>query len=200
MRGLVPTVVETTSRGERAYDIYSRLLRDRIVFLGGVIDDDLANLVCAQLLFLESEDADRDIWLYINSPGGSVTAAMSMYDAVQYVRPRVGTICMGMAASGGSLLLAAGAPGMRLALPNAMAMIHQPWAGGLQGSASDLAVHAQEILRQRDQCVDIYARHTGRSRELIAAALERDNFMSAQQALDFGLVDAIVERRDRAPG
>ena len=146
---LVPTVVESTTRGERSYDIYSRLLRDRIIFVGGVIDDDLANLVTAQLLFLEGEDPERDVHLYINSPGGSMTAALAMYDAMQYVRPQVETTCLGMAASGASLLLSAGAPGRRLALPNSLVVIHQPWAQGMQGQATDLDVHAREILRQR---------------------------------------------------
>ena len=194
-RLLVPTVVETTTRGERAYDIYSRLLRDRIVFLGTAIDDDVANLVTAQLLFLESEDPEKDIDLYINSPGGSVTSALAIYDAMRYVRPRVGTTCLGMAASGGSLLLAAGEAGMRKALPNAMVMIHQPWAQGLQGKASELEVHAREILRQREQMIDIYGEHTGRSREELERDLERDTYMTAQQAVTYGLVDVIIERR-----
>jgi ATP-dependent Clp protease, protease subunit len=193
---LVPTVVESTNRGERAYDIYSRLLRDRIVFLGAEITDDTANLVTAQLLFLEGEDAGKPVHLYINSPGGSVTAALSMYDAMQYVSAPVSTICVGMAASGGSLLLASGAPGKRLALPNSLVMIHQPWAAGLRGKASDLEVHAREILRQRDQIVHIYASHSGRTVDEAAAAMERDNFMTAQQALEWGLIDDIVSRRE----
>ena len=159
---LVPTVVESTTRGERSYDIYSRLLRDRIIFVGGVIDDDLANLVTAQLLFLEGEDAERDVHLYINSPGGSMTAALAMYDAMQYVHPQVETTCLGMAASGASLLLSAGAPGRRLALPNSLIVIHQPWAQGMQGQATDLDVHAREILRQRALLIDLYHKHTGR--------------------------------------
>lgn len=195
---LVPTVVESTARGERAYDIYSRLLRDRIVFLGGVIDDDLANLVTAQLLFLESEDSERDIHLYINSPGGSVTSAMSIYDVMQYVRPSVETTCLGMAASGGSLLLAAGVPTRRRALRNSLVMVHQPWTQGLQGKASDLDVHAREILRQRDVMVSIYSRHTGRHPEQIEADIDRDNFMTAEQALGYGIIDEIVERRASA--
>lgn len=192
---LVPTVVESTARGERAYDIYSRLLRDRIVFLGAEITDEIANLVTAQLLLLESEDPGKPIHLYINSPGGSVTAALSMYDAMQYVSAPVSTICIGMAASGGSLLLAAGASGARLALPNSLVMIHQPWAAGLRGKASELEVHAREILRQRDQIVEIYARHSGRTTEQTAAAMERDNFMTAEQAKDWGLIDDIITRR-----
>jgi ATP-dependent Clp protease protease subunit len=195
---LVPTVVESTTRGERAYDIYSRLLRDRIVFLGDQITDDVANLVTAQLLFLESEDPGKPISLYINSPGGSVTAAVSMYDTVQYVSAPVSTICLGMAASGGSLLLAGGAAGLRLALPNSLIMIHQPWAGGLQGKATDLEVHAREILRQRDLIVGIYARHSGRTHEQVVADIERDNFMTAEQALRWGLIDQIVSRREQA--
>jgi ATP-dependent Clp protease protease subunit len=193
---LVPTVVETTSRGERSYDIYSRLLRDRIVFLGDQITDDVANLVTAQLLFLESEDPGKPISLYINSPGGSLTSALSMYDAMQYVSAEVSTICLGMAASGGSLLLAGGAPGLRMALPNSLILIHQPWSGEMQGKATDLEVHAREILRQRDLLVNIYARHSGRSAEKVALDMDRDNFMTAEQALQWGLIDQIVSRRD----
>ncbi len=195
---LIPTVVESSSRGERSYDIYSRLLRDRIVFLGDQITDDVANLVTAQLLFLESEDPGKPINLYINSPGGSVTSAMSMYDAMQYVSAPVSTICLGMAASGGSLLLAAGSTGRRLALPNSLIMIHQPWASGLQGKATELEVHAREILRQRDLIVEIYARHSGRSPQEVAQAIERDNFMTAEQALQWGLIDQIISRREQA--
>ena len=193
---LVPTVVESTSRGERSYDIYSRLLRDRIVFLGDQITDDVANLVTAQLLFLESEDPGKPISLYINSPGGSVTSALSMYDAMQYVSAEVSTICLGMAASGGSLLLTGGAQGLRMALPNSLILIHQPWSGGMQGKASELEVHAREILRQRDLLVQIYARHSGRSAEQVALDMDRDNFMTAEQALQWGLIDQIVSRRD----
>ncbi|MBV8528086.1 MAG: ATP-dependent Clp protease proteolytic subunit [Candidatus Dormibacteraeota bacterium] len=192
---LVPTVVESTARGERAYDIYSRLLRDRIVFLGGVIDDDSANLTTAQLLFLESEDAEKDIHLYINSPGGSVTSAMSIYDAMQYVQPAVATLCLGMAASGGSLLLTAGAAGERRALRNSLVLIHQPWTQGMQGKASEIDIHAREILRQRDTLVAMYAKHTGRHPEQVAADMDRDNYMTAEQALDYGLIDEIIERR-----
>jgi ATP-dependent Clp protease protease subunit len=193
---LVPTVVESTSRGERSYDIYSRLLRDRIVFLGDQITDDVANLVTAQLLFLESEDPGKPISLYINSPGGGVTSALSMYDAMQYVSAEVSTICLGMAASGGSLLLAGGAKGLRMALPNSLILIHQPWSGGMQGKATDLEVHAREILRQRDLLVQIYARHSGRSAEQVALDMDRDNYMTAEQALQWGLIDQIVSRRD----
>ncbi len=194
---VVPTVVESTARGERSYDIYSRLLRDRIIFLGDQITDDVANLVTAQLLFLESEDPGKPIHLYINSPGGSVTSAMSMYDAVQYVSAPVSTICLGIAASGGSLLLAGGSAGRRLALPNSLIMIHQPWASGLQGKATELEVHAREILRQRDLIVEIYARHSGRSPEQVARDIERDNFMTAEQALQWGLIDQIISRREQ---
>jgi ATP-dependent Clp protease protease subunit len=195
---VIPTVVESTVRGERAYDIYSRLLRDRIIFLGDQITDEVANLVTAQLLFLESEESGKPIHLYINSPGGSVTSALSMYDAVQYVSSPVSTICLGMAASGGSLLLAGGSAGLRLALPNSLIMIHQPWVGGLQGKASDLEVHAREILRQRDLVVDIYARHSGRTPEEVERDIERDNFMTAEQALRWGLIDQIISRREQA--
>jgi ATP-dependent Clp protease, protease subunit len=195
---VVPTVVESTTRGERSYDIYSRLLRDRIVFLGDEITDEAANLVTAQLLFLESEEAGKPISLYINSPGGSVTAALSIYDTLQYVSADVSTICLGMAASGGSLLLAGGAPGLRLALPNSLILIHQPWTGGMQGKAGDLEVHAREILRQRDLLVEIYARHSGRSPEQVARDIDRDNFMTAEQALQWGLIDQIVSQREPA--
>ncbi len=195
---VIPTVVESTPRGERAYDIYSRLLRDRIIFLGDQITDETANLVTAQLLFLEAEDQGQPIHLYINSPGGSVTAALSMYDAMQWVSAPVSTICLGMAASGGSLLLAGGGAGRRLALPNSLILIHQPWASGLQGKASELEVHAREILRQRDLIVQIYARHCGQSEEKVARDIERDNFMTAEQALQWGLIDQIITRREQA--
>jgi ATP-dependent Clp protease, protease subunit len=196
----VPTVVEPTPRGERSFDIYSRLLRDRIVFVGGEIDDEMANLVTAQLLFLESEDAERDIWLYINSPGGSVTAAFSMYDAMQYVRAPVATLCLGMAASGASLLLCAGVPGRRYALPNSVVLIHQPWTPGMKGKATDIDVYAQEILRQRDRLVEMYAHHSGRDAEQVAADIDRDNFMTATQALDYRLIDRIIEHRPDRQG
>jgi ATP-dependent Clp protease protease subunit len=194
---VVPTVVESTSRGERSYDIYSRLLRDRIVFLGDQISDDAANLVTAQLLFLDSEEAGKPISLYINSPGGSVTAALSIYDTMQYVSAPVSTICLGMAASGGSLLLAGGAAGLRSALPNSLILIHQPWVQGMQGQAGDLEVHAREILRQRDVLVEIYARHSGRSLEQVAGDMDRDNYMTAEQAREWGLIDQIVSRREQ---
>ncbi|HEX4756138.1 MAG TPA: ATP-dependent Clp protease proteolytic subunit [Candidatus Dormibacteraeota bacterium] len=194
---VVPTVVESTSRGERSYDIYSRLLRDRIVFLGDQISDDAANLVTAQLLFLESEEAGKPISLYINSPGGSVTAALSIYDTMQYVSAPVSTICLGMAASGGSLLLAGGEAGLRSALPNSLILIHQPWVQGMQGQAGDLEVHAREILRQRDVLVEIYARHSGKSLEQVARDMDRDNYMTAEQAREWGLIDQIVSRREQ---
>lgn len=190
--GLIPTVLETTGRGERAYDIYSRLLRDRIVFVGQPIDDHVANLVTAQLLFLASEDPERDIYLYINSPGGSVTASLAMYDTMQYVAPKVATICTGMAASGGSLLLAGGAPGLRMALPHSQILIHQPWMGGLQGQATDLEIHAREIIRQRQELVTIYSRHTGYPAEKIERDLERDYFMTADEAVKYGLIDTVI--------
>ena len=195
---VIPTVVESSARGERAYDIYSRLLRDRIVFLGEEITDDSANLVTAQLLFLESEDPGKPINLYINSPGGSVTAALAIYDTMQFVSAEVSTICLGMAASGGSLLLAAGSPGMRQALPNSLILIHQPAMGGMRGKAADLEVHAREILRLRDLVVHIYARHSGRSPEEVARDIDRDNFMTAEQALKWGLIDHIVSHRQQA--
>jgi ATP-dependent Clp protease, protease subunit len=197
--GLIPTVLETTGRGERAYDIYSRLLRDRIVFVGQPIDDHVANLVTAQLLFLASEDPEKDIYVYINTPGGSVTAAMAMYDTMQYVAPKVATICTGMAASGGSLLLAGGAKGMRMALPHAEILIHQPWMGGLQGQATDLEIHAREIIRQREELVRIYARHTGQSPEKIERDIERDYFMTAEEAVKYGLIDTVIESAAEVP-
>jgi ATP-dependent Clp protease protease subunit len=196
--GLIPTVLETTGRGERAYDIYSRLLRDRIVFVGQPIDDHLANLVTAQLLFLASEDPERDIYLYINTPGGAVTGAMSIYDTMQYIQPKVATICTGMAASGGSLLLAGGHPGLRMALPHAQILIHQPWAGGLQGQATDLEIHAREILRQREELVRIYARHTGQAPEKIERDIERDYFMTSEEAVKYGLIDHVIESASAA--
>lgn len=192
----VPIVVEQSNRGERAYDIYSRLLKDRIVFIGGPIDDNVANLVIAQLLFLESEDPDKDIHVYINSPGGVVTAALAMYDTMQYVKPDVSTICIGQAASAGALLLAAGAKGKRYALPNSRIMIHQP-LGGAQGQATDIEIHAREILRMREHLNEILARHTGQPLEKIQNDTERDFFMSSEQAKEYGLIDAVVVRGDR---
>ena len=191
---LVPMVVEQTNRGERAYDIYSRLLKDRIVFLAGGIDDDIANLVIAQLLFLEAEDPDRDVHLYINSPGGSVTAGLAIYDTMRYIRPDVSTLCTGQAASMGSLLLTAGAVGKRFSLPNARIMVHQP-SGGFQGQATDVEIHAREILSMRKRLNDIYVRHTGQNFDTIEGVVERDNFMSPQEAMEFGLIDSVVTNR-----
>ena len=191
---LVPMVVEDSGRGERAYDIYSRLLKDRIIFLGGAIEDHMANLIIAQLLFLESEDPDRDIHLYVNSPGGVVTAGMAIYDTIQYLKAPVSTICVGQAASMGAVLLAAGAPGKRFALPHSRIMIHQP-LGGFQGQATDINIHAQEILRMRDTLNQVLARHTGQKLEKIAADTERDFFMDSENARSYGIIDSIVERK-----
>jgi len=196
MNTLVPMVVEQTNRGERAYDIYSRLLKERIIFLTGPIHDDVASLVCAQLLYLESENPNKDISFYINSPGGVVTAGLAMYDTMQYVRSDISTVCIGQAASAGSLLLMAGAPGKRYALPNAKVMVHQP-SGGFQGQATDIEIHAKEILATRQRLNEIYVRHTGQSLEVIEDAMERDRFMNPEDARDFGLLDAVVEQRPR---
>ena len=190
----VPIVVEQSNRGERSYDIYSRLLKDRIVFVTGEIDDTMANLVIAQLLFLESEDPDKDIHLYINSPGGSVSAGLAIYDTMQYIKPDVSTICMGMAASMASVLLAAGAPGKRFALPYSRVMIHQP-LGGVQGQASEIEITARESLRLRDEMNGILASHTGQTKEKIAQDTDRDNYMSSQQAKEYGLIDEVVSRK-----
>lgn len=190
----VPIVVEQSNRGERSYDIYSRLLKDRIVFVTGEIDDTMANLVIAQLLFLESEDPDKDIHLYINSPGGSVSAGLAIYDTMQYIKPDVSTICLGMAASMASVLLAAGAPGKRFALPYSRVMIHQP-LGGVQGQASEIEITAREILRLRDEMNGILASHTGQTKEKIAQDTDRDNYMSSQQAKEYGLIDEVVSRK-----
>ena len=191
---LVPMVVEQTSRGERAYDSYSRLLKERLSFLVGPIDDHMANLVVAQLLFLEAENPEKDISIYINSPGGVVTAGMAIYDTMQYIKPDVSTICVGQAASMGALLLAAGAAGKRFALPNSRVMIHQP-LGGFQGQATDIDIHAREILTLRARLNEVLARHTGQSLETIARDTERDNFKSAADAQAYGLVDQVLERR-----
>lgn len=190
----VPIVVEQSNRGERSYDIYSRLLKDRIVFVTGEIDDTMANLVIAQLLFLESEDPDKDIHLYINSPGGSVSAGLAIYDTMQYIKPDVSTICMGMAASMASVLLAAGAPSKRFALPYSRVMIHQP-LGGVQGQASEIEITAREILRLRDEMNGILASHTGQTKEKIAQDTDRDNYMSSQEAKEYGLIDEVVSRK-----
>jgi ATP-dependent Clp protease protease subunit len=187
-------VVEQTNRGERAYDIYSRLLKDRIIFLGDVIDDAVANIVIAQMLFLEAEDPDKDIFLYINTPGGSVPAGLAIYDTMQYIRPNVSTICMGLAASMGAVLLAAGTKGKRFALPNARIMIHQP-LGGVQGQAADIAIHAKEILRMREVLNHILSKHTGQPLERIERDTDRDYFMSVQEAKEYGLIDEVMVRR-----
>lgn len=194
---LVPMVVEQTNRGERSYDIFSRLLKERIVFAVGPIDDAMATLVVAQLLFLESENPDKDISLYINSPGGSVTSALSIYDTMQYIKPKVATLCIGLAASGGSLLLTAGEKGMRYCLPNSKVMIHQPH-GGVRGQASDIAVHAKDILDTRARLNEIYAKHTGQKIKVIEENMERDNFMNPDVALAFGLIDKVITTRDEA--
>jgi ATP-dependent Clp protease protease subunit len=191
---LVPMVVEQTARGERAYDIYSRLLKDRLIFIVGPIDDNVANLVVAQLLFLESENPDKDVHLYINSPGGIVTAGLSIYDTMQYIKPDVTTTCVGQAASMGSLLLAGGTKGKRYSLPHSRIMIHQP-SGGFQGQASDIHIHAQEILNLRKRLNSILAKHTGQTEERIERDSDRDNFMDAAAAVEYGLVDTVLEKR-----
>ncbi|MBD1571798.1 MULTISPECIES: ATP-dependent Clp endopeptidase proteolytic subunit ClpP [Vibrio] len=191
---LVPMVVEQTSRGERSYDIYSRLLKERIIFLTGQVEDHMANLVVAQLLFLESESPDKDIFLYINSPGGSVTAGMSIYDTMQFIKPNVSTVCMGQACSMGAFLLAGGEKGKRFCLPNSRVMIHQP-LGGFQGQASDIQIHAQEILTIKQRLNGLLAEHTGQPLEVIERDTDRDNFMSAQQSVDYGLVDSVLSNR-----
>ena len=192
---LVPTVVEQTNRGERSYDIYSRLLKDRIIFIGRPIDDDVANTVIAQLLFLEADDPDKDIYIYINSPGGSVTSALAMYDTIQYVKPDVSTICMGLGASAAALLLAGGADGKRYALPYARVMIHQP-KGGAQGQATDIEIQAQEIIELRGILNDILAEHTGQPVEKIAEDVDRDFFMSAEEAQEYGIIDEVISHQN----
>jgi ATP-dependent Clp protease protease subunit len=192
--GMVPIVIEQSGRGERAYDIYSRLLRERIVFLVGPVNDQTANLVVAQMLFLESENPDKDIFLYINSPGGSVSAGMSIYDTMQFVKPDISTMCMGLAASMGSFLLMAGAKGKRLSLPNSRIMIHQP-SGGAQGQATDIEIHAREILKTREQLNKIYAERTGQTLEKIQADMERDFFLDPQEAKAYGLIDQVIDKR-----
>jgi ATP-dependent Clp protease, protease subunit len=191
---LIPMVVEQTSRGERAYDIYSRMLKERIVFLTGPIEDNGANLICAQLLFLEAENPDKDISLYINSPGGVVSSGLAIYDTMQYIRPDVSTLCIGQAASMGSLLLAAGAPGKRFCLPNSDIMIHQP-LGGFRGPAADIEIHATQILKMRDRLNKIYAKHTGQDLRVVSANIDRDKFFDATEAKEFGLIDEVVEKR-----
>ncbi|MCH8861780.1 MAG: ATP-dependent Clp protease proteolytic subunit [Proteobacteria bacterium] len=191
---LVPMVVEQTNRGERAYDIYSRLLKERIIFITGAVDDVVASLVTAQLLYLEAENPKKEISIYINSPGGIVTSGLAVYDTMQYVRPKIATMCIGQAASMGSLLLAAGEPGMRYALPNARIMVHQP-SGGYQGQATDIEIHARETMKLKARLNDIYVKHTGQKLAVIEKALERDNFMDPGEAMAFGLIDEITEKR-----
>ena len=190
----VPIVVEQNNRGERSYDIYSRLLKDRIIFLSGPIDDSVANVVIAQMLFLESENPDKDIHLYINSPGGSVTAGMAIYDTMQYIKPDVSTICVGLAASMASILLMAGKKGKRYALPHSEVMIHQP-LGGYEGQASDIAIHAKNILRIREEMYDVIVKHTGKDKETVAADTDRDNFLTAEEAKAYGVIDKIIVKR-----
>jgi ATP-dependent Clp protease protease subunit len=195
----IPIVIETSGRSERAYDIYSRLLKDRIILLGTAIDDTVASLICAQLLFLESENPEKEISLYINSPGGAVTAGMAIYDTIQYIAPPVATLCLGQAASMGALLLAAGAPGKRYALPNSRVMLHQP-SGGFHGQATDIDIHAKEVQRMKTKLNGILARHTGKSVKKITADTERDYFMTAEEALQYNLVDAVLTSRHDLPG
>jgi ATP-dependent Clp protease protease subunit len=192
--GLVPMVIEQTARGERSFDIYSRLLKERVIFLVGQVEDHMANLVVAQLLFLEAENPDKDIHLYINSPGGSVTAGMSIYDTMQFIKPDVSTMCIGQACSMGAFLLTAGAKGKRHCLPNARTMIHQP-SGGAQGQATDIHIHAQEILKTKDRLNQLMAYHIGKEAQQIADDTERDNFMSAQESVDYGLIDSVIDKR-----
>lgn len=192
--GLVPMVIETTGRGERAYDIYSRMLKERVVFLVGPVEDHMANLVVAQLLFLESENPDKDIHLYINSPGGAVSAGLAIYDTMQYIKPDVSTVCIGQAASMGALLLAGGAAGKRFCVPHARMMVHQP-LGGFQGQATDIEIHAREILRVRERLNEILVKHTGRDLEKISQDTDRDYFMDGPEAVKFGLIDAVIQKR-----
>lgn len=199
MNTLVPMVVEQSARGERSFDIYSRLLRERIIFLTGEVNDYVSSLICAQLLFLESEHPTKDISFYINSPGGVVTAGLAMYDTMQYIKPDVSTVCIGQACSMGSLLLAAGAKGKRYILPNARVMVHQP-SGGAQGQATDIQIQADEIQKMKENLNGIYVKHTGQKMETVVAALERDNFMSAKEAKKFGIVDEVVESHTRVDG
>jgi len=198
MQHLVPMVVEQTNRGERAYDIYSRLLKERIIFITGPIEDGMASLVVAQLLFLEAENPKKEVSMYINSPGGIVTSGLAIYDTMQFIRPQVSTLCTGQAASMGSLLLAAGAKDLRFALPNARIMVHQP-SGGFQGQATDIMLHAQEILSLKKRLNEIYVRHTGQPLKKIEDALERDMFLTAEMAKDFGLIDKVIEKRPEEP-
>ncbi|MDZ7671967.1 MAG: ATP-dependent Clp endopeptidase proteolytic subunit ClpP [Halanaerobiales bacterium] len=195
MSGLIPMVVEQTNRGERSYDIYSRLLKDRIVFLGSQVTDDIANVIIAQLLFLEAEDPDKDIYIYINSPGGSVTAALAIYDTMQYIKPDVVTICMGQAASAGALLLASGTKDKRYALPYSRVMIHQP-AGGVQGKASDAEVHINELMRIKEVLNEILSKHTGQSVEKISQDVDKDYFMTSEKAVEYGIIDKVITRSE----
>ena len=197
MNALVPMVVEQTNRGERAYDIYSRLLKERIIFLTGPVDDHVASVITAQFLFLEAENPEKDISFYINSPGGIVSSGLAIYDTIQYITPKVSTLCIGQAASMGSLLLTAGAKGSRYSVPNSRIMIHQP-SGGFSGQASDIEIHAREILSLRSRLNEIYAKHTGKKLKVIEDAMERDHFLTAQDAKDFGLIDQVVETRPKA--
>jgi ATP-dependent Clp protease protease subunit len=192
---LIPMVVEQTNRGERAYDIYSRLLKDNIIFLGRPIDDEVASLVIAQMLFLEAENPERDIHLYINSPGGSVTAGLAVYDTMQYIKPDVATLCVGQAASMSAVLLAAGQKGKRTVLPNARVLIHQPWTSGMGGQATDIEIHARELLKLREKIDEILAFHTGKPKDLVHADTERDKILSAEEAVVYGLVDQVMQRR-----
>ena len=195
MSNLIPMVVEQSSRGERAYDIYSRLLKERIIFVVGPINDSVASVVTAQMLFLESEDPKKDVYMYINSPGGLVTAGLGIYDTMQYIKPQVSTLCIGQAASMGSFLLSAGTKGKRFSLPNSRIMVHQPSAG-FQGQATDIEIHANEVLSLKKRLNEIYSKHTGKSVEEIKIALERDNFMTSDMAKEFGIIDKVVEKRD----
>jgi ATP-dependent Clp protease, protease subunit len=197
MSALIPMVVEQTNRGERAYDIYSRLLKERIIFMIGPVNDLVASVICAQLLFLESENPNKDISFYINSPGGIVTSGLAIYDTMRYIRPDISTVCIGQAASMGSLLLAAGAAGKRYALPNARIMVHQP-SGGAQGQAADIEIHAREILKTRQRLNEIYSRHTGQPIDVVERALERDRFMSPEEAKEFGIIDEVVVNRPKS--
>ena len=199
MNTLVPMVVEQTNRGERAYDIYSRLLKERIIFLTGAVEDNVASLITAQLLFLEAENPKKEISFYINSPGGVVTSGLAIYDTMQYIRPDISTVCIGQAASMGSMLLAAGTPGKRFALPNSRIMVHQP-SGGAQGQASDIEIQAREIINLRRRLNEIYVRHTGQPLDVIESSVERDKFLTAEEAKQFGIVDEVVESRPRADG
>ncbi len=193
---LVPMVVEQTNRGERAYDIYSRLLKDNIIFIGGAIDDDVANLVIAQLLFLEAENPEKDVAIYINSPGGSTSAGLAIYDTMQYVKPDISTFCVGQAASMGAVLLAAGTKGKRIILPNSRVLIHQPWVRGLGGQQSDVQIQAQDLLNLRERLDDVLAHHTGQPRDKIHRDTDRDNILTAEEAIEYGLVDQIMVRRN----